>query len=169
MTDHAGCGGLFCYFFRLNTMYLIRPWLYLGKFRETKSLSLLQLNGIEAMLQFAEPVEHPGIASIYLNMEDGLPISSSSFEQGTGFILAAHHQGKKVLIACSAGISRSVSFGIAALKETEEISLLDAYQAIVRTNTTAFPHQALWKSLCARYNEDIPYLEVIRKYNQANA
>lgn len=32
-------------------MYAIRPWLYVGKFRETQDEQLLQRQGIGAMLQ----------------------------------------------------------------------------------------------------------------------
>jgi hypothetical protein len=45
-------------------MVVIRPWLILGKYQETFNLPLLQSQAIGAMLQFAEPVEHPGIATL---------------------------------------------------------------------------------------------------------
>lgn len=55
-------------------MNRIRPWLYIGKYRETLNRRLLAVNQIQAMLLLAEPVEHPGITSLYLPVEDFAPI-----------------------------------------------------------------------------------------------
>jgi hypothetical protein len=38
----------------------IRPWLYIGKYRDTLDKDLLDFNSIRAMLQFAEPIEQEG-------------------------------------------------------------------------------------------------------------
>ncbi len=46
-------------------MYAIRPWLYVGKFRETQDEQLLHRQGIGAMLQLAESVKSLTILSIY--------------------------------------------------------------------------------------------------------
>ena len=45
-------------------MNKIRPWLYIGKYRETKNSFLLEAHQIGAMLQLAELVEHTGIISL---------------------------------------------------------------------------------------------------------
>ena len=44
----------------------IRPWLYVGKYRDTLDPYTLGLHRIEAMLQLAEAVKQPGITSLYL-------------------------------------------------------------------------------------------------------
>lgn len=146
-------------------MNTIRPWLFIGKFRETLNHGLLKANNIKAMLQFAELVEYSGITSFLLAVEDGIPLSSTDIQRGISFVLQQHQQGKKVLIACGAGISRSVVFTIAALHETEGTDLLTAYQEIVNAHIAALPHPVLWKSLCAYYQEDIPYVKVLKHYN----
>lgn len=146
-------------------MYVIRPWLYVGKYRETLDLSLLKARGIGAMLQFAELVEHPGIRSLYLAIDDGYPLSQETIRQGINFIHAEHQAGNTILVACGAGISRSVSFAIVALKEIEGLGLFDAYELIRKAHVAALPHMALWKSLCTYYHEDVPYLDMLRAYN----
>ena len=148
-------------------MIAIRPWLYLGKYRETFELPHLQVHNIGAMLQFAGKVNHPEIESLYLPIEDGVPIPPEVLAKGIQFIIARHQQGKKVLVSCGAAISRSVTFIIAALKETENMPLLEAYQSILNTYVGALPHPALWQSLCAYYHEDVPYWRLLKKYNQA--
>ena len=146
-------------------MNSVRPWLFVGKFRDTLNPNYLKANNIEAMLQFAELVEYPGILACHLAVEDGVPLTPVDFQRGLNFILEQHQQDKKVLIACGAGISRSVIFTIAALRETEGTALLGAYQEIVNAHIEALPHPVLWKSLCAFYQEDIPYIQVLRHYN----
>ena len=147
----------------------VRPWLYVGKFRDTLNLNYLKASNIEAMLQFAELVEYPGIPAFYLAVEDGIPLTPADFQRGLSFILEHHQQGKSVLIACGAGISRSVIFTIAALRETEGAALLKAYQEIVNAHIEALPHPVLWKSLCTYYQEDIPYIQVLRLYNSVRS
>lgn len=148
-------------------MYLVRPWLYIGKHRDTLNLPHLKANHIRAMLQLEELVGQPGIHTLYLPAEDGTPIPVNDYRRGINFILLEHQLGRNVMIACAAGISRSVTFAIAALKETEGAPLLAAYGEIVKMNTMALPHPALWHSLCSFYQEDIPYVEVLKKYNRA--
>ncbi|RDV11074.1 hypothetical protein DXT99_25495 [Pontibacter diazotrophicus] len=147
----------------------VRPWLFVGKFRDTLNPKNLKANNIEAMLQFAELVEYPGIVSFHLAVEDGIPLTTADFQRGMRFILQHHQSGKKVLIACGAGISRSVIFTIAALRETEGTALLTAYQEVVNAHIEALPHPALWKSLCTHYQENIPYIQVLRLYNSVTS
>jgi hypothetical protein len=146
-------------------MHTIRPWLFVGKYRDTLNSVLLKASGIEAMLQFAELVEHSGITAFHLPVEDGMPLTAANFQRGLNYILQQHQQQKKVLIACGAGISRSVVYTIAALRETEGATLIHAYQEIVNAHIGALPHPVLWKSLCSYYEEDIPYIQVLRHYN----
>jgi protein-tyrosine phosphatase len=135
----------------------IRPWLYIGKFRDTGDLELLHAYQIGAMLQLAEWVKQPGIDTLFLPIEDGEPLPVQQLEQGVSFVCGHKALGRKVLIACGAGISRSVTFGIAALKEEEGLSLPDAFRAIYTHHRAAMPHFALWNSLCQYYGEGMSY------------
>lgn len=134
-------------------MNAIRPWLYIGKYRETLDKDLLSAKKIDAMLQLAESVEHLNITSIYLPVEDGVPLPEHLLQQGVDFVLSEKSLGHTVLIACGAGMSRSVVFAVAVLKEVEGLSLLEALQAVKRHHPESLPHPALWKSLCAYYHE----------------
>lgn len=109
------------------------------------------------MLQLAERVKQPGIETLYLPVDDGEPLPIQLLEQGMSFVRAHKAQGRKVLIACGAGISRSVTFGIAALREEEGLSLPDAFRAIHSHHPEAMPHFALWNSLCQYYGEGMSY------------
>ncbi|GEO07215.1 hypothetical protein AAE02nite_48790 [Adhaeribacter aerolatus] len=147
-------------------MIAIRPWLFLGKYHETFELPPLQAHQISAMLQFAGKVEYPEIQTLYIPIEDGVPIPLEILKKGIGFILSQQQAGKKVMVSCGAAISRSVTFIIAALKEVENIPLLEAYQSVLNAHVGALPHPALWQSLCTYYNEDVPYWQLLKRYNR---
>lgn len=143
-------------------MVTIRPWLLIGKYRETLDHELLARAGVGALLHLAAEVEPPGVTARYLPIEDGEPFKEETLRQGVDFVLAQRAAGKVVLVACGAGISRSTSFAIAALKEAEGLSLLQAAQEVRRLHPDGLPHMALWSSLCLHYQEPQEYLALIR-------
>lgn len=137
-------------------MDAIRSWLYIGKYRETRDTDLLGANQIGAVLQLAEEIPYSHITSLYLPVEDGVPLPVHLLRQGVDFCLSEKRQGRKVLIACGAGMSRSVAFAVAFLKEAEGLSLLDAVRTVGRHHPESLPYPALWESLCSYYGEEIP-------------
>ena len=140
----------------------IRPWLFIGKYRDTLQLSYLQSKSIQAMLQLAERVEQPAIESLYLPVEDVAPVSSKHIRQGVDFVREHKQNGHSVLVACGAGMNRSSAFCTAALKEDEGLSLFDAFKEVKRLHPESMPHEPVWISLCEYYNESTPYLDVMR-------
>jgi hypothetical protein len=141
-------------------MNQIRPWLYIGKYRETRDGRYLATHNITAMLLLAELVEHPGITSLYLAVEDGEPLPSEMLAQGVDFVKAHQEAGQTVLVACGAGISRSATFAVAALKEIEGLSLREAIHIVQQAHPESMPHYKLWQSLCDYYGEVIPWIEI---------
>jgi protein-tyrosine phosphatase len=141
-------------------MNQIRPWLYIGKYRETLDYRLLNMFNISAMLLLAELVEHEGITSRYLAVEDGQPLSAELLQEGVAFARAHQEQGGVVLVACGAGISRAATFATAVLKEVEGLTLREAFHEVQRSHPDAMSHMALWNSLCQYYDEPIPWIEI---------
>lgn len=139
----------------------IRPWLFIGSYRDTLNRSYLNLNKIQAMLQLAEKVEQPNIISLYLPVEDVAPVSNDHIQQGVGFIRKYKQLGMNVLVACGAGINRSSAFCTAVLKEEEGLSLFEAFKEVKRVHPESIPHEPVWESFCRYYNESIPYLDVM--------
>jgi hypothetical protein len=66
------------------------------------------------------------------------------------------------LIVVLAGISCSVAFAIASLKEEEHLALFDAFQQVLAKHPQARPHLALWQSLCEYYDENLPYKDILK-------
>lgn len=143
-------------------MDMIRPWLYIGSYRDTLNGVQLAQRQIGAMLQFAERTSDPQIAYLFLPIEDGEPVAHEVFAQGVGFVRKTHGRGLNVLIACGAGISRSATFATAALHEIEGIDLLTAWQSVHRARPIALPHPLLWESLCGYYGQPIPIAQMLR-------
>lgn len=143
-------------------MDTVRPWLLVGKLAHTLDYNSLLFNRVHAMLQLAAEVKQPGIAHLYLNVNDREPLAPEILEQGVGFIRSHAAEHKRVLVACGAGMSRAPTFAIAALCVEEDLSLLDAYRVVVSARPIALPHQALWRSLCQWRGEEIAYKEVLR-------
>ena len=144
-------------------MYQVRPWLFIGKYSETLNHDLLERNKIRAVLELAEPVDYEDITTLYLPVDDGAALRPGVLPNGVAFVRSEYALGNRVLIACGAGISRSVSFAIAALKEEENLGLVDAFHEIAKVHPEGMPHPELWQSLCAYYGEEISFLEMWRQ------
>jgi dual specificity MAP kinase phosphatase len=142
-------------------MNSIQPWLWIGAYRDTLDAALLGRRGIRALLHLVEDVRHPGIQTLYLPVEDGQPLDVPALRRGLAFVDESQRQGQTLLIACGAGISRSATFAVAALREREGIGLLDAYRAVRSRRAQALPHPVLWASLCAYYAEEVPYRALV--------
>lgn len=143
-------------------MHLIRPWLIIGSYRDTLNNDLLAGARVGALLHLAAPVEPPGVTTLYLPIEDGEPFSEATLRRGVDFMLEQRNAGNTVMAACGAGISRSTTFAIAALKEAESLSLLDAAAIVRHIHPNGLPHMALWSSLCRHYGEPDDYIALVR-------
>lgn len=148
-------------------MYRIRPWLHVGSYRETLDKPLLDAVNIGAMLQLADRVEQPNIVTLYLPVEDGEPLPLDLLRAGVAFIRREKAAGRTVLVACGAGISRSSTFALAALKEEEGLDLLAALYEVCRNHPFASPHPELWESLCSYYRENIPIRQMLDEMDAA--
>lgn len=140
-------------------MIQIRPWLYHGKYRDTINAELMYNRKIKAILHLADNVQHAGIETLYIPIDDGEPIPQHFIKEGLDFVMRYHPQ--TILIACGAGISRSTTFTAGALKLTENLSLLDALQEIKALHDMAMPHPAVWQSMCEYFGEPFNINDVL--------
>lgn len=144
-------------------MNKIRPWLYIGNYREAEYDDRLEFNEIKAILTFTKKIESNNIETLYLPIEDMEPVKSEYIKTGLGFILQEKEKGNNILIVCSAGISRSAMFCTAALKEVEGVSLIDAFKEVKQAHLIALPNKPVWDSFCEYYGEPLSsYIEVMK-------
>lgn len=144
---------------REEIMNKIRDWLYVGKYSQTRQRDLLDSTGITAMLQLAEEITYPDMESLFLYFEDGVVMPLERIKAGIAFIREQKAQGKVLLVACGAGISRSTIFAMAALMEEENLELFEAYREIYRRYRGARPHHELCISLSEYYGKPLDLLE----------
>jgi protein-tyrosine phosphatase len=143
-------------------MQRICPWLFVGSYRDTLDSNLMAAQRIGALLHLVAPVTPPGIVTQYLPIEDGAPLDAATLYIGVQFVLDQHVAGQRVLVACGAGISRSTTFAIAALRAAEGLTLREAALHMRQAHPAGLPHPVLWASLCAFANEPLPYLDLVR-------
>lgn len=141
-------------------MFKIRDWLYISGFPSASSANLVKAEGIQAMLQLFEPIETQGIDSLFIEVQDGHEISPEAIRKGVEFVRQEHAKGKRVLVTCGAGISRSVTFSIASLKAIEGLSLADAYKSVRQHHPEAMPDHVHWKSIADFYGEKADFWEI---------
>lgn len=140
----------------------IRPWLFIGNYRDALNIRFLELNSIQALLHLAGDVEQPGIATLCLPLEDMDAIPAKLIKTGSDFIKEHANQKHNILITCGAGINRSAAYCVIALKELEGLNLIQAYKEVKKRHYDALPNKPVWESLCEYYNEPDSYLEVLK-------
>lgn len=143
-------------------MHKIRAWLYVAGFREIQNSSLIDDNQIGAMLLLHQPVEHDSIATLYVPVQEGLPLSKQDIVRGLDFIITQHAQGQNVVVACGAGISRSVIFAVGALRQIEALTLPQAFAEIRKKHERAMPDELHWQSMCDYFGEKVDFWEMWR-------
>lgn len=139
----------------------LADWLYISNYRASIHLPTLQQHHIAALLHLAERVEHPNVTACYLPVEDGEPIAPSHLDAAQTFIATHYADKHPLLIACGAGMSRSVTFCMLALKEHGGMNLVKALQHIKARHPIAQPHPELLRSLTAYYHCEADYLQLI--------
>lgn len=139
-------------------MYTIRPWLYTGSYVEKIDGHKLEEKHIGSMLQLFRASEIPHVVSLYLPVEDGYPIPDLIFRRGVKFI--NEHRKDNLLIACGAGISRSSTFAILALKYEEGLDITEGLKQVRLANPGAMPDQVHWESLCRFTGEKVSFWDI---------
>ena len=145
-------------------MYVVRPWLLVGSYADTRAPALLAAHGVGAMLQLAEAVPQPGIEARYVAVDDGAPVPRAALAEGLAFVRRAREGGRIVLVACVAGTGRSVAIAAAALGEAEGTDVLDAVAAVRARHPDAQPHFKLLASLCAYFGQPASTEELVRAW-----
>jgi protein-tyrosine phosphatase len=144
-------------------MIEIRSWLYVGKHTDTLNDTVLTNHGIEALLELHEPSRQERIPSLFVPLRDGEPLNTASLERAIGFVQAHSSDGERVMVACSAGISRSPMVATASIKVIENRSLRDAFNEVRAMHPRAMPDHIHWEGLCAYFGEDIPFWDIWRE------
>lgn len=143
-------------------MHKIRDWLYVASFRETQDLAQLKNHDIGAVLHLHQPIEYDDITTQFVPVQEGYPLAKQDMVNGLNFIRDQHAQGKKVVVACGAGISRSVIFATGALKMAESLTMSKAFSEVRKKHERAMPDELHWQSMCGYFGENTDFWEMWR-------
>jgi protein-tyrosine phosphatase len=134
-------------------MNRVLDWLYVGPYRDALDAALLREAGIEAVLSLAYPIRHDDIFVRYVPFDDGRSIPEEALHRAVGYARRQRRVGRRLLIACSAGVSRSPAIAIAVLYEVERYPLVEAFRTVLTRVPSASPAPAVWNSLCRHYRQ----------------
>jgi len=146
----------------MTTMHKIRDWLYVASFREAQDIALLKNNEIDAVLHLHQSIEYDTIPTLFVPVQEGFPLGKHDIITGLNFIAEQHAQGKKVVVACGAGISRSVIFATGALKMAESLTMSKAFSEVRKKHERAMPDELHWQSMCTYFGENTDFWEMWR-------
>ncbi len=129
---------------------------YIGGAQAAACASPLRKAAITRVLKlyYGDPYWPPDFRVCENPFPDGEPISRRQLDYGVSFVQEQVLAGRKVLVCCGAGISRSATVVLGYLL-TSGRQLPDAWYLLKRRHPDASPAFPLWESLFAAY--DLPY------------
>lgn len=144
--------------------------IHISSWRATMYRDYLREAGIINVLKLYEDIPYfPADFNTLENViEDGEFIPKEALKRGVNFVLENVNAGRSVLVMCTAGISRSSTFVLAALVE-RGYDLRAAFELLRKKHPTAAPHPELWRSLIQHYGLSYTAQEVMDwmfKFNQ---
>ncbi len=111
--------------------------------------------GIEAVLQIYWPdAENPPVPDcaevLHLPFDDGKPVASEILRRGAALIREQRARGRKVLVTCGRGMSRSPTV-LAAYLHEEGAGLEEAFRTLLACRACVLPHPEMVQSLVECY------------------
>ena len=137
----------------LNTkMHKVNDLLYIGNRAASEDLRLLKSEGISRILQLLDfyiPKEYEDSIEVhYIRMEDS---ENENLErilpEALRYIHIAISQGKKILVHCNAGVSRSGSVVIAYIMATEKMDFRTALSFVEDKRACVSPNPGFIEQL----------------------
>ncbi len=148
-----------------RSLHMILDGVYLGSLFALLNAPDTLAQGIQAVLRVDNTPRDQGqwpraVRLLDLPIPDARDIAPDTLDQGADFIAEQVRAGRKVLVHCHEGVSRSVTMVLAYLIAHRGLTLAQAYRRIVFNRPVAHPHPSLLWSLVRRYDLPYSYAEV---------
>ena len=130
-----------------KTVSLIRAHLAVGSRGSAEDGATLLSQGIGAILSLTATVPGLKLPHHTVEIQDRYPLPSGAIRESVGFIDYYRQRGRRVLVHCEMGISRSPSICACFLHESEGLALEEAHQQIKIHHPIADPHPVLLASI----------------------
>lgn len=130
--------------------------LAIGGLEDVQSEEALREQGIDFVLSLAPDVALNGIRQEFVRISDREALPDEAIERAVHLIEKEIVLGRRVLIHCNKGISRSPAIAICYLTQCLEMSVPKALALVRRMRPQAMPHPALLGSVVDYYQSDWP-------------
>lgn len=126
----------------------VTPWLAVGSRAEAADGAALQAAGIDALLSFA-PLARPAEVPLQLSLAvaDRVALPAAAIRATVDFLRSSLAAGRRVLMHCEMGISRSPALAACFLHEALGLPLAEAFARVRAARPVAEPHAALVASI----------------------
>ena len=132
-------------------MDFITPWLAIGALSEASDTGLRRQHGIEAVLSLLAVDFDAGANHLTLAVADRIALPGAAIGRATAFIEQQRLAGRKTLLHCQMGISRSPAIAACYLHEFTGLQLAESVRQVGRLRPVADPHPALLDSMATHY------------------
>lgn len=132
-------------------MHFITSALAVGSLADAGNADLRRRRGIDAVLSLLDVDFNAGEHHATIAVADRAELPSTSLRAATGFIDRHLRAGRKVLVHCQMGISRSPAIAAGYLHEHAGVGLPDALTKVCTARPQAAPHPLLVDSLYREY------------------
>lgn len=137
-------------------MDFVRPWLAVGTAAEAADAESRQRAGIDAILSLVDVGFSAGKHHLALPVADRKALDGEAIALATRFLAAQQRAGRRTLLHCRSGISRSPALAACHLHEHEGLSLAAALAEVAAARPQAAPDPALLASIAEHYGTDLP-------------
>jgi len=118
--------------------------IFVGTESDAGDKSLLRKHGVDTVISLTHSNPDTGnVTRLDVPMIDGPQNDSEVFAQAVSEVIEHRKSGRKILIHCSAGASRSPSVAAAAISHLTEKDLNEAFNQIIECRSEVEPHDAL--------------------------
>jgi protein-tyrosine phosphatase len=125
-------------------MNAIADGIFVGTVSDAEDEPLLRGRGIEVVISLTHDAPNTGsVDRVDIPMLDGPRNEYSSFADAAETVVERREAGKRVLVHCSAGASRSPAVAAAAMTRLTDRNLDEAFEQVLARRPEVDPHEAL--------------------------
>lgn len=136
-------------------MYFVTPDLALGRRADAEDLPALAAHGIQAILSLCPVLRPDGVVcQLSMDVRDRVALPAAAIDEAVAFLQAQIQAGRRVLVHCEMGLSRSPSIVVAYLHAVHGMPIEMALERIRETHPTADPHPLLLTSIRVHFRQD---------------
>jgi histidinol-phosphate aminotransferase len=133
-------------------MDFITSQLAVGSREDAENSAALAAHGIDTLLSLAPLARPVGVARQFsLALPDRVALPGALIDEACNFLLDQTARGRRVLVHCEMGISRSPTIAAAYLHLTQGVDLGAALRSVRAARPVAEPHPALIASLFSHF------------------